>query len=234
MKLWGYLALGVLSGVLSVGCDTRSAAQAGTFRVELRPVQVDAAAPILLCVPDTTVTPLSRALNPGNSILLVEHALVWSEGVGSTLSLESSQGRPPRLLSNGVPHPDDRLSVTLSIAEGTPGYSPPVEELQQTEHDKVVDIPGDEFDLYIERTASRLRERLRPPSGVWRTSRLAIECDTDPRLIEHFSGAGHCHFYFRSEDLLYSVTTGRGWLQHWPEVLSAVEQAIARYRNQCR
>jgi hypothetical protein len=109
-----------------------------------------------------------------------------------------------------------------------------VEELQQTEHDKVVDIPGDEFDLYIERTASRLRERLRPPSGVWRTSRLAIECDTDPRLIEHFSGAGHCHFYFRSEDLLYSVTTGRGWLQHWPEVLSAVEQAIARYRNQCR
>jgi hypothetical protein len=232
MKLWTCLAPVILSAMLS-GCNTRPSVPEGTFRVELNATQ-GGVAPIKLCVPETTITPLSRMLNNGNSVLLINHALVWSDGSGSTLSLATTAQHPPRRLPHGVPHPDDQLSVMLTVVEGTPGYVPPTEDLHQTEENKVVDLPGEEFDLYREKTLSNLRETLRPTAGRWRGSRLAIECDTDPRTLEYFSGASSCELYLRSGDLLYGISTGRTWLQSWPEVAVAVEEAIARYRERCR
>jgi hypothetical protein len=191
-------------------------------------------APIYLCVPETTIQPLSRMLNHDNSVALTNHALVWSDGPGSTLRLVTmEEAPPPRILSRGIPHPDDRLGFMLSVVEGTPGYVPPPENLQQTDENKVVDLPGDEFDLYRETSTGDASEVLRPTAGTWRGRRLSMLCHIDPRLLEYFDGASYCVLNSESGDLSYSISLGRTWLQYWPDVVVAVEETVGRYRERC-
>ncbi len=232
MKTLLRLACLILPFVLS-GCNTAPSTPEGTVRMTLRGQQEGTAA-IQICAPETSITQLSRMLDGGNTTSLFELALVWSDGPGSSLSVATTTQHPPRLLSSGRAHPDDRLSITVSIIEPNPALSPlPPEVLIQNDENRVVDLPGDEFDLYRERSWGD-REELRPPSGAWQGSRVSISCRTDAFSIEWFEGHSLCYYSFSEADLYYSVTTGRAWLQYWPQVIDASVQAIARYREQCR
>jgi hypothetical protein len=130
------------------------------------------------------------------------------------------------------------LSITVTIIERNPALSPlPPEVLIQNDENKVVDLPGDQLDLFREGEfwlgENETSETLRPSGGDWQGSRLSIHCKNDPRIEEWFEGHRLCELFFSDSDLSYRVTTGRSWLQHWPQVITAVEDAIARYREQC-